>query len=164
VVYIANIKAIADRENRHVKALTELAADENAEIITVCGKDEADISELEPADQPVFLKELGLDHSAMERLLLAAYRKLGLISFFTTGEDEVRSWTCRQGDKAPVAAGKIHSDMENGFIRMEVVRYADLMEYGGEAAVAKAGKQRLEGREYEVQDGDIVSVLFNAKG
>lgn len=164
VVYIANIKTIADRENRYVKALTELAADENAEIITVCGKDEADISELEPADQPVFLKELGLDHSAMERLLLAAYRKLGLISFFTTGEDEVRSWTCRQRDKAPVAAGKIHSDMENGFIRMEVVRYADLMEYGGEAAVAKAGKQRLEGREYEVQDGDIVSVLFNAKG
>jgi hypothetical protein len=100
----------------------------------------------------------------MERLLRAAYRKLGLISFFTTGEDEVRAWTCRQGDKAPVAAGKIHTDMESGFIRMEVMRYGDLMELGSEAAVAKAGKQRLQGRDYEVQDGDIVSVLFNAKG
>jgi len=164
VVYIANIKAVSDRGNRHVQALTKVAIDESTEIITVCGKDEADISELEPADRPLFLKELGIQESVMERLLHAAYRKLGLISFFTTGEDEVRSWTCRQGDKAPIAAGKIHSDMENGFIRMEVVRYADLMEFGSEAAVAKAGKQRLEGREYEVQDGDIVSVLFNAKG
>jgi len=163
VVYIANIKTMADCENQHVRALHRLAADENSEIVAVCGKDEADISELEPADRPVFLKELGLEHSAMERLLHAAYRKLGLISFFTTGEDEVRSWTCRHGDKAPVAAGKIHSDMENGFIRMEVVRYADLTELGSEAAVAKAGKQHLEGREYEVQDGDIVSVLFNAR-
>lgn len=164
VVYIANIKTIADRDNRHVQALTKITAEEGTEIITVCGKDEADISELEPVDRPIFLKELGIEESAMERLLHAAYRKLGLISFFTTGEDEVRSWTCRRGDKAPVAAGKIHSDMENGFIRMEVVRYTDLMEFGSEAAVAKAGKQRLEGREYEVQDGDIVSVLFNAKG
>jgi hypothetical protein len=163
VVYIANIKTVADRENKHVKALMKLAADEGTEIITVCGKDEADISELEPVDRPIFLKELGIEESVMERLLHAAYRKLGLISFFTTGEDEVRSWTCRQGDKAPVAAGKIHSDMENGFIRMEVVRYTDLLELGSEAAVAKAGKQRLEGREYEVHDGDIVSVLFNAK-
>ncbi|MDP7628924.1 MAG: DUF933 domain-containing protein, partial [SAR202 cluster bacterium] len=82
-------------------------------------------------------------------------------NFFTTGEDEVRAWTCRKGDKAPVAAGKIHTDMEKGFIRMEVISYADLMELGGEAAVAKAGRQRVESREYEVQDGDIVVVLFN---
>ncbi len=97
----------------------------------------------------------------MERLLHAAYRKLGLVNFFTTGEDEVRAWTCRQGDKAPAAAGKIHTDMESGFVRMEVMRYDDLMALGDESAVNKAGKQRLEGREYQVQDGDIVSVLFN---
>ena len=98
----------------------------------------------------------------MERLLRAAYRMLGLVNFFTTGEDEVHAWTCRKGDKAPVAAGKIHTAMETGFIRMEVIRYEDLIELGSEAAVAKAGKQRLEGRTYEVQDGDIVAVRFNA--
>ncbi len=97
----------------------------------------------------------------MERLLRAAYKKLGLISFFTTGEDEVRAWTCRVGDKAPTAAGKIHTDMEAGFIRMEVVTYDDLIELGSETAVARAGLQRLEGSTYEVQDGDIVAVRFN---
>jgi ribosome-binding ATPase len=163
VLYIANIKTMADANNKHVQALKELAARENTEIIVVCGKDEADISELEPADRKVFLKELGLEQSAMERLLHAAYDKLGLISFFTVGEDEVRAWTCRRDDKAPVAAGKIHSDMEAGFIRMEVMRYADLIELGSEAALTKAGKNHLEGREYEVQDGDIVNVRFNAK-
>ncbi len=164
VLYTANIKTMADSDNRHVRALRQMAADEGAEMLIACGKDEADISELEPEEQHLFLKELGIEESVMERLLHAAYRKLGLISFFTVGEDEVRAWTCQQGDKAPVAAGKIHTDMESGFIRMEVMSYADLIEFGSEAAVAKAGKQRLEGREYQVQDGDIVSVLFNAKG
>ncbi|MBI2872308.1 MAG: redox-regulated ATPase YchF [Chloroflexi bacterium] len=164
VVYIANIKTMADAGNKHVQALMQVTADEGTEMIAVCGKDEADISEIEPDERDVFLKELGMEESSMERLLHAAYRKLGLVNFFTVGEDEVRAWTCLQGDKAPVAAGKIHTDMESGFIRMEVMRYTDLMESGNEAAVAKAGKQRLEGREYEVQDGDIVSVLFNKKG
>jgi ribosome-binding ATPase len=163
VLYIANIKTMTDSSNKHVAALKELSLKENTEAIVVCGKDEADISELEPDDRKVFLKELGLEQSAMERLLHAAYNKLGLISFFTVGEDEVRAWTCRRGDKAPTAAGKIHSDMETGFIRMEVMSYTDLMELGSEAAVAKAGKHRLEGRDYEVQDGDIVTVRFNAK-
>jgi ribosome-binding ATPase len=161
VLYIANIKAMSDVTNKHVQALKQIAADEHAEMIIVCGKDEADICELEPPDRKVFLKELGMAESSMERLLHAAYLSLGLINFFTVGEDEVRAWTCRKGDKAPVAAGKIHTDMEKGFIRMEVMHYTDLMELGSEASVAKAGKQRLEGREYEVQDGDIVSVLFN---
>jgi GTP-binding protein YchF len=162
-LYVANIKTIADADNRHVQALKQVAAKEGTETIVVCGKDEADISELEPEDRKIFLKELGIDKSAMELLLQAAYRKLGLINFFTTGEDEVRAWTCRSGDKAPVAAGKIHSDMEAGFIRMEVTKYADLIELGSESAAVKAGKQHLEGREYEVQDGDIVMVLFNAR-
>jgi GTP-binding protein YchF len=162
VLYIANIKFMSEANNKHVLAVKAFAEQEKSEVIVVCGKDEADIAELDPADREVFLKELGIEKSAVERLLQAAYRKLGLITFFTTGEDEVRAWTCRRADKAPVAAGKIHSDMEAGFIRMEVMKYTDLIELGSEAALAKAGKQHLEGREYEVQDGDIVTVRFNA--
>jgi len=161
VLYIANIKTPADNDNRHVQSLKQIAASEATDVVTICGKDEADIAELEPADRAVFLQELGLEESSMERLLYAAYSKLGLLSFFTVGEDEVRAWTCRQGDKAPIAAGKIHKDMEAGFIRMEVFTYDDLIAYGSEAAVAKAGKHRVEGKDYEVKDGDIVMVLFN---
>ncbi len=164
VLYIANIKSIDDADNRHIKALERIASDEGAVVIVVCGKDEADISQMSFKDREEFLQELGLKESSMERLLGAAYRMLGLINFFTTGEDEVRAWTCRKEDKAPVAAGKIHTDMEKGFIRMEVVRYEDLMELGSEAAISKAGRQRLEGRDYEVRDGDIVAVRFNRGG
>ncbi|MDP2718375.1 MAG: redox-regulated ATPase YchF [Dehalococcoidia bacterium] len=164
VLYVANIKSVEDAVNRHVKALQQVAAGEGTEVITVCGKDEADISQLEPGEQQEFMRSLGLSESSMERLIGAAYRMLGLISFFTTGEDEVRAWTCRKSDKAPVAAGKIHTDMEKGFIRMEVIRYEDLVELGNETAVARAGKHRVESREYEVKDGDIVTVLFNVKG
>ena len=164
VLYIANIKSVVDVANSHVTALRQIAHAEGTELITVCGRDEADISQLEPNERQEFLQDLGLKESSMERLLGAAYRILGLVNFFTTGEDEVRAWTCLKGDKAPVAAGKIHTDMEQGFIRMEVIRYGDLVELGSESAVAKAGRERSEGREYEVQDGDIVAVLFNKKG
>jgi GTP-binding protein YchF len=163
VLYIANIKTIEDSNNKHVAALRRIAESEGTEMITVCGRDEADITQFGQGEQREFLSEMGLRESSMERLLLAANRMLGLINFFTVGEDEVRAWTCRRGDKAPVAAGKIHTDMEKGFIRMEVFSYDDLIELGSEAAVSKAGRQRLEGREYEVQDGDIVSVRFNRK-
>ena len=162
VLYIANIKSMSEANNKHVAAVKSFAEKDKTEALVVCGKDEADIAELDPADREVFMKELGIEKSTVERLLQAAYLNLGLITFFTVGEDEVRAWTCRRGDKAPVAAGKIHSDMEARFIRMEVMKYADLMELGSEAALAKAGKQHLEGREYEVQDGDIVTVRFNA--
>lgn len=161
VVYVANIKSMEDAGNTHVRALEALAAAEGAEIVTVCGRDEAEISRLDPADRPEFLEALGLQESSMERLLRAANRTLGLVNFFTAGPKEVHVWTCSRGDKAPVAAGKIHTDMEEGFIRMEVIRCEDLIELGSEAAVAKAGRQRVEGRSYEVQDGDIVVVLFN---
>jgi len=164
VLYIANVKSMEDANNSHVAALKQIAQDEGAEMIIVAGKDEADISQLERGEQKEFLRELGLQESSMERLMGTAYRMLGLVTFFTTGEDEVRAWTCRKGDKAPAAAGKIHTDMEKGFIRMEVIRYEDLMELGSEPAVAKAGRQYIKGREYEVQDGDIVSVRFNARG
>jgi len=161
VVYIANIKTMAEANNQYVAALQKIAAEEGAEVITICGKDEADISQLPPEERGEFLKDLGLQESSMERLMHAAYKHLGLISFFTVGEDEVRAWTCQKNDKAPVAAGKIHTDMEKGFIRMEVMHYFDLIELGSEAAVAKAGKRHMQGRDYEVQDGDIVQVLFN---
>jgi GTP-binding protein YchF len=161
VLYIANIKSMDEAENQFVKALKDIAAAEGAEFLYICGRDEADIAQLAPEEREIFMEELGLKESSMERLLIAANRLLGLINFFTVGKDEVRAWTCNRGDKAPVAAGKIHSDMESGFIRMEVMAYNDLMELGSESAVAKAGKQRMESRDYEVQDGDIVSVLFN---
>lgn len=161
VVYVANIKNPEDAANKHVKALEELAAGEPTEIVVLRGKDEADIADLEPEEREIFLKELGLEQSSMERLVYAAYRKLELITFFTVGKDEVRAWTCRRGDKAPAAAGKIHTDLEKGFIRMETISYDDLISLGSEAAVAKAGKKRVESREYVVQDGDIVQVLFN---
>lgn len=161
ILYVANIKSMDDVGNSHVKALQTIADAEGAEMVAVCGRDEADISRLDPSEQQEFLTALGLSESSMERLLRAANRMLGLVNFFTAGEKEVHVWTCHRGDTAPVAAGKIHTDMEEGFIRMEVIRCEDLMELGSEAAVAKAGKQRVEGRAYEVQDGDIVVVLFN---
>lgn len=161
VLYIANVKSIQDSSNSAVKGLQEIASAEGSEMVVICGRDEAEISELDPGDRQDFLAALGLKESSMERLLRAAYRMLGLVSFFTTGEDEVHAWTCRQGDLAPVAAGKIHTDMEKGFIRMEVIRCEDLLELGSEAAAARAGKQRMEGRNYQVQDGDIVVVRFN---
>ncbi len=161
VLYIANIRSIDDAENERVKALRAIADAEGVAVLTVCGQDEAEIAQLDPQDQPAFLAELGLEESSMARLIHAAYRTLGLVNFFTAGEKEVHVWTCRQGDTAPIAAGKIHSDMEHGFIRMEVVRYEDLIALGSEAAVAKAGKQRIEGKTYEVKDGDVVVVRFS---
>jgi GTP-binding protein YchF len=161
VLYLANIGSKADAANGCLKELKAIAAEEGSEVVTVYGRDEADISQLDPADRQEFLAELDLEESSMARLLGAAYRKLGLLNFFTVGEDEVRAWTCRCGDKAPVAAGKIHTDMEKRFIRMEVIGCGDLLELGSETAVIKAGKQRIEGKTYEVQEGDVVAVLFN---
>ena len=161
VLYIANVKSMEDDGNSYVAALQSIADADNTEAVTVCGRDEADISQLDLAERQEFLVGLGLQESSMTRLLRAAYKKLGLVNFFTVGEDEVRVWTCHKEDKAPAAASKIHADMERGFIRMEVIHYNDLLELGSEAAVIKAGKQHIEGKTYEVQEGDIVVVLFN---
>ena len=161
VLYVANLKTPADADNAHVAALREAAAAESAETVIVCGRDEADIAQLDPEDQRVFLSELGLEESSMERLIRAAYRTLGLVNFITAGPKEVHIWTCDKGSKAPQAAGKIHSDMEQGFIRMEVIAYDDLIALGSEAAVTKAGKMRVEGKDYVVKDGDIVVIRFN---
>ena len=160
VLYVANLKSIAEAEGPHARTLRDLAEAEGSRVVMICGRDEAEINELDPEDRADFLKAIGLKESSIHRLIRAAYELLGMVNFFTVGDDEVHAWTCRKGDKAPTAAGKIHTDMEKGFIRMEVTRYEDLIEYGSEAAVARAGKHRLEGRTYEVQDGDIVVVRF----
>ena len=162
VLYVANMKSMADTESAPVKALREVAKADGSEVIPICGRDEAEIAQLDPADRDEFMKELGLKESSMARLIMAAYRELGLINFFTVGPDEVRAWTCKKGDKAPTAAGKIHGDLEKGFIRMEVMTYDDLITLGSEQAILRAGKQHIEGKTYEVQEGDIVVVRFNA--
>ncbi|HOO77357.1 MAG TPA: redox-regulated ATPase YchF [bacterium] len=161
VLYIANLASVSEADGEQVLRLARLARGEGAEMIAVAGRDEADLSELEPDERREFMAELGIAESSVERLIRAAYRLLGLITFFTAGPTEVHAWTCRSGDCAPVAAGKIHTDMETGFIRMEVIRHEDLVESGSEEAAAKAGKRRLEGKEYQVRDGDVVVVRFS---
>jgi GTP-binding protein YchF len=129
-----------------------------AEAIALSAEVEAEIAELDPSEQPAFLESIGLGEPARERFIGAVHHLLELISFFTVGEDEVRAWTIHRGDRAPRAAGKIHSDLERGFIRAEVIHYDDFMSVGGEAKVRERGKMRLEGKEYVVRDGDILNI------
>jgi len=160
VLYVPSVESPDDLDGPLVGDVQALARAEGAEAVAVCGRDEADLGELSPEERAPFLAEFGLPEMSIERVIHGAYRELGLVDFFTAGEKEVHVWTCRKGDKAPAAAGKIHTDMERGFVRMEVIPYADLVALGSEDAVAKAGKRRLEGRDYEVQDGDIVIIRF----
>jgi hypothetical protein len=141
-------------------AVEEAARERAAEVLSLCAAVEAEIAELDPAEQPAFLESLGLTEPARARFIRAADRMLDLISFFTVGEDEVRAWTIHRGDRAPRAAGRIHSDLERGFIRAEVVHYDDFVALGSEARARHEGKLRLEGKEYVVKDGDILTVRF----
>jgi ribosome-binding ATPase len=161
VLYIANLGSMDNADEEAARTLKKIADEEGAEMIVAAGRDEADLVELEDDDRQLFMEELGIAESSMARLIRATYRLLELITFLTTGPDEVHAWTCRDGDTAPIAAGKVHSDMESGFIRLEVIRYLDLIELGSEEAVARAGKMRLEGKEYLVRDGDVVVVRFS---
>lgn len=161
VLYVANVACADDFEATFIRDLETFAKSEGSEVVAISGSDEADISDLPPEDRPAFLEELGLHEQSVERVIHAAYQELKLVDFFTAGEREVHVWTCKQGAKAPVAAGKIHTDMEKGFIRMEVIAYQDLIELGSEDAAAKAGKRRLEGKDYEIQDGDVVVIRFS---
>ena len=139
----------------------EAAARELAsEVLPLCAAVEAEIAELAPAEQPEFLASLGLTEPAQARFIRAAYHLLDLVSFFTVGEDEVRAWPIRRGDRAPRAAGRIHSDLERGFIRAEVMHYDEFMKVGSEAKARQEGKLRLEGKEYVVRDGDILNIRF----
>lgn len=164
VLYAANIAEsdIADGENiPFVKKVKEFAAKEGNEVMVISAKIEEDLSQMEPEEQSVFLEELGISESGLNRLIKKSYALLGLISYLTGGEKETRAWTITKGTKAPQAAGKIHSDFEKGFIRADVVDYDTLIEYGSEVAVKEAGKLRSEGKEYVVKDGDVIEFYFN---
>ncbi len=164
VIYVANVSEddILDTENhRLVNKVREYAKDENAEVIPVSAKIESEIAELSAEEKKEFLKDMGLYASGLDLLIKAAYYLLGLETYLTAGEQEVRAWTIRKGTKAPQAAGVIHSDFERGFIRAEVVSYEDLMSAGSFAKARELGRLRLEGKEYVVKDGDVVHFRFN---
>lgn len=165
VIFAANVaeEDLADdaASNAGVQAVRGYAAEEGCEVFVVCAQIEQEIAELEDEEKKMFLEDLGLSESGLEKLIKASYRLLGLISYLTAGEPEVRAWTIKAGTKAPQAAGKIHSDFERGFIRAEIVSYDDLMACGTHAAAKEKGLVRLEGKDYVVQDGDIILFRFN---
>ncbi len=163
VIYVCNIdEESIGKDNDYVKTVREIAAADNASVVTICGKTEAEIAAMESEeDRLEFLQALGLEDSGMNQLIKKAYETLGLRTFFTAGSDEDRAWTFKAGFKAPQAAGVIHTDFEKGFIRAEVYSCNDLFEYGSEAKVKEAGKLRIEGKDYVVQDGDIMHFRFN---
>ena len=164
IIYAANLDEdgfAGWRDNPYYNQVADLAAREGAQVIPVCAKLEAEIAELDGEEKAMFLEELGIAESGLDRLIKASYTLLGLISFLTSGEDECRAWTIVNGTKAPQAAGKIHTDFERGFIRAEVVAYDDLMACGSMAAAREKGLVRSEGKEYVMKDGDIVLFRFN---
>jgi len=164
-IYVANLAENEINEpenNRHFMAVKALADEEGSQIIPICAKLEADIAELDdPDEKAMFMEELGVAESGLDRLIKSSYALLGLISFLTAGSDECRAWTIKRGTKAPQAAGKIHTDFERGFIRAEVIAFEDMKAIGSMAAAKAQGKVRSEGKEYVMKDGDIVNFLFN---
>ena len=163
VLYVCNVdEASAKEGNEFTKRIEALAAEEGAESMVIAAKTEEDIAELESyEDKQLFLSELGLEESGVNRLIKKAYSLLNLETFITAGEMEVKAWTYHKGWKAPQCAGVIHTDFEKGFIRAEVIKYEDYIQYGSEAAVRDAGKMGIEGKDYVVQDGDIMHFRFN---
>lgn len=163
VMYVCNVdEKSAVNGNKYVDMVREAVKDENAEILVVAAKTESDIAELETyEDRQMFLEEVGLQESGVARLIKAAYHLLNLQTYFTAGVQEVRAWTFHKGWKAPQCAGVIHTDFEKGFIRAEVIKFEDFIKYGSEAAVKEAGKMGIEGKEYVVEDGDIMHFRFN---
>ena len=165
VIYAANVAEgdLADdgESNSHVQAVRKYAAEQNSEIFVICAEIEEEISELDDDEKKMFLEDLGLTESGLEKLVKASYHLLGLMSFLTSGEDETRAWTIKIGTKAPQAAGKIHTDFERGFIKAEVVNYQDLLDCGSYAGAREKGLVRMEGKEYVVQDGDVILFRFN---
>lgn len=164
VIYAANVSEddVSADDNEHVKAVNEYAAAEGSEVVVICAKIEAELSELDEEEKVMFLEDMGIDEPGLDKLIKSSYALLDLISFITTGEDETRAWTIKRGTLAPQAAGKIHTDFEKGFIRAETIAYEKLMEVGGKISAAKEkGWLRSEGKEYEVKDGDIIHFLFN---
>ena len=164
VIYVCNVDEndLPDgKNNPDVQKVIDYATTGGADTIVTCAKIEAEIAEFNEEDKQEFITALNLEESGLNRLVKAAYRNLGLITFFTTNPKEVRAWTVREGTKAPQAAGKVHTDFEKGFIRAETIHFKDYIEAGSEAAAREAGKMRSEGREYTVKDGDVILFRFN---
>jgi len=163
VLYVCNVdESSAVTGNAHTEKLREAVKDEDAEVMVIAARTESEIAEFDNYEErQMFLSEMGLEHSGVERLIRKAYSLLNLHTYFTAGEPEVRAWTIKKGDKAPRAAGVIHSDFEKGFIRAEVIKYDDYLKYGSEAACRAAGRLYTEGKDYVVEDGDIMHFLFN---
>ncbi len=165
VIYAANVKDddLADdgASNQYVSAVRELASKSGSEVFVISAQIEAEISELDEDEKAEFLESLGLSESGLDKLIAASYKTLGLMSFLTSGEDETRAWTIKIGTKAPQAAGKIHTDFERGFIKAEVINYEDLLREGSLSAAREKGLVRMEGKEYVVQDGDVILFRFN---
>jgi GTP-binding protein YchF len=165
VIFAANVKDedLADdgASNKYVQAVREWAAGNNCEVFAISAQIESEIAELDEDEKKEFLADLGLTKSGLDKLIEASYRTLGLMSFLTAGEDECRAWTIKVGTKAPQAAGKIHTDFERGFIKAEVINYQDLLNEGSLSNAREKGLVRMEGKEYVVQDGDIILFRFN---
>ncbi|TCS41386.1 redox-regulated ATPase YchF [Reinekea marinisedimentorum] len=160
-LYIANVNEDGFEDNPYLDRVREIAASENAEVVVICNKLESEIAELDDDEKTEFLADLGMEEPGLNRVIRAAYRLLGLQTFFTAGVKEVRAWTVKIGATAPNAAGVIHTDFEKGFIRSETISYEDFIKYNGEAGAKEAGRWRLEGKEYIVQDGDVMHFRFN---
>ena len=163
IIYVANVSEedLLTGDNKYLKELQEYAKKDNAEVVTICAKTEADLCDMNTEERNMFLSELGVNESGIDTLIKASYKLLGLKTFFTAGEDECRAWTFKDGMKAPECAGIIHTDFEKGFIKAEVMSYEDLKKAGSEKGVREAGRLRLEGKEYIMQDGDICYFRFN---
>ncbi|MFM0099569.1 redox-regulated ATPase YchF [Paraburkholderia nemoris] len=160
-MYVANVKDDGFENNPHLDAVTKFAAAEGAPVVAVCAAIEAEIADLEEADMEVFLQDMGMDEPGLNRVIRAAFKLLGLQTYFTAGVKEVRAWTIHIGDTAPQAAGAIHTDFERGFIRAQTIAFNDYIAYKGEQGAKEAGKMRAEGKEYVVHDGDVMNFLFN---
>jgi GTP-binding protein YchF len=161
VLYVANVIEGGFENNPLLEKVRAHAAQEKAPVVAICAKIEAEIAELDGEDKLAFLQDLGLDEPGLDRLIRAAYALLGLETYFTAGEKEVRAWTIHKGSTAPQAAGVIHTDFEKGFIRAETISFTDYIAFKGEQGAKEAGKMRLEGKEYVVQDGDVMHFRFN---
>jgi len=161
VLYIANVAEDGFENNPRLDEVRAIARDEGAEVVPICNKLEAEIAELADDERSEFLADLGMEEPGLNRVIRAGYQLLDLHNFFTAGPKEVRAWTTRVGARAPQAAGVIHTDFEKGFIRAEVIGYDDFIEHGGEQGAKDAGKWRLEGKDYVVNDGDVIHFRFN---
>jgi GTP-binding protein YchF len=160
-MYLANVDESGFENNPLLQKVVDLGKAEHAPVVAICAKIESEISELDDDDKSLFLAELGQDEPGLNRVIRAAYTLLGLQTYFTAGVQEVRAWTVKKGATAPQAAGVIHTDFERGFIRAEVIQYDEFVKNKGEQGAKEAGKMRLEGKEYIVQDGDVMHFRFN---